>query len=599
MRIAERRQFAASARPGTVHDRCGRLQSSALRMTLRPLAVLFAAAVPLAAQSFNYPDFSSTASLTLLGNAAQSGTAVRLTANSSNQTGWFWRQGAVPVIAGFDTTFSFRITPPTVGTKAEGMALVIHDDPNGTATQGGTVWGMGYGTGANGAVGIRNSIAIEFDTFMDTSPISDSSANELTIHTRGSQGNHEYEQYSIARTTPATNLANGAVHTLRVRYVPGTIEVFVDGSATPAISRAYDFVTGGLYANGTAAPGTNMLNGTAIVGFCATTGAGTLTELAEITSWSWTSTPLTDPCYAGTIPQDLLTVENSTGGLTRTVPLATWQPFTVSLQSPSTFGPGAPYVMLMSLAPSPGAIGTDLGFGPMCIPLILGPLDFVWADTFGLFVPLFPAGPAPFSFPIPAGIITFPFEFTLQAVVATSLSPFSLGITNAVDVVFAPAPAPLIATATPLSAAVGASITLTGQRFVTGATVTVAGTPVVPTSLSPTQIVFPYPAGVPCGSQVTVTNPDGQFATLPFNPTPTITNAVFPSGPAAGNATFILVGSGYATGTTVTIGGAAAMVQSLTAATITVKTPPGTPGQAAVVVTTPGGCSANTTYTYQ
>ena len=261
-------------------------------------ASLLAAAIP--AQSFSYADFTNVATLNLLGNAAQSGAALRLTANASNQTGWAWHRTAMPVVAGFDTTFTFRITPPAVGTKAEGMALVIHDDPNGIATTGGTVWGMGYGTGANTAVGIRNSIAIELDTYLDAF-LGDTSANELTIHTRGAQGNHENEQYSIARATPAAVLSNAQVHSLRVRYVPGTIEVYVDGAATPTVTRAYSLLTGGLYANGVAAPAPTLAAGTAFLGFCATTGAGTLTELVEILTWNWNSTPLrggsvTCPC---------------------------------------------------------------------------------------------------------------------------------------------------------------------------------------------------------------------------------------------------------------------------------------------------------------
>ena len=81
----------------------------------------------LAAQSFSYPDFSSTAQLNLLGNSQQAGNAVRLTANASNQTGWMWRNTPVPILNGFDTTFTFRIAPPPFGVKAEGMALVIHE----------------------------------------------------------------------------------------------------------------------------------------------------------------------------------------------------------------------------------------------------------------------------------------------------------------------------------------------------------------------------------------------------------------------------------------------------------------------------------------
>jgi hypothetical protein len=567
-------------------------------ISLRSLGAMAAFASGLAAQTFTYPDFSSTAQLALLGNAAQSGTALRLTANLSNQTGWAWRQSAVPVVNGFDTTFSFRITPPTVGTKAEGMALVIHDDPNGAATQGGLIWGMGYGTGSNGAVGIRNSIAIELDTFLDGF-LGDTSANELTIHTRGSAGNNENEQWSIGRNTPAQNLSNGQVHSLRVRYVPGTIEVFVNGAATAAISRPFSFQTGGTYLAGGAAPGTNLVNGTAYVGFCATTGNGTLTELVEILSWNWTSTPLTPACYQGSIAGDVLTVEGSTGGPLRTVGLATYQPFSIALAPVAAVGPGAPFVLFASLLPQPGAFGTQLGFGQTCFPVLpTGPSELVLADSFGLFPSIFPAGSTPYALPLPPGLVTGALELTLQAVTIAAASPFNFGVTNAVDVVFAPVAAPAITLVSPLSAPVGNAVTITGQRFVPGFVLTVNNVPVTPTSSTATQVVFPYPAGVPCGSTVRVTNPDGQFAQSAFNPTPTVSGTLLSSGTAAGNQIFVIQGSGFALGTGVTIGGAPAVVLSAGPSGVTVRTPPGTVGVAPVVVTTPGGCSVGTTYTY-
>ncbi|MEO6594803.1 MAG: IPT/TIG domain-containing protein [Planctomycetota bacterium] len=559
---------------------------------------VLALAASLSAQSFNYTDFSSVGTLSLLGNAAQSGTALRLTANASNQTGWAWHQTKLPVVAGFDTTFSFRITPPTVGTKAEGMALVIHDDPNALATMGGTVWGMGYGNGANGAVGIRNSIAIELDTYQDAF-LSDTSANELTIHTRGALGNHENEQYSIARNTPTTILSNGVVHTLRVRYVPGQIEVFVDGSATPAISRAYSLLTGGLYANNAAAPAPTLASGMAYLGFCATTGANTLTELVEILSWSWTSTPLTNPCYAGSIGQDVLTVGGSAGDFFRVVNLATYQAFPIALQAPTAFGPGAPYILFLSFAPNPGAPGTALGFGTTCFPVLpWGPLELVLADTFGLVNPLLPAAPAPHSIGIPGGLITFPLDFTLQAVIASSLSPFALGVSNAVNVKIRPSAPPTITTVAPASALPGQSITITGTNFVPGTTLAVNGSPVTPTSASTTQIAFPYPASVPCGSSLAITLPDSQSVTAPLNPVPTVTSTVLGSGTAAGGALFLVIGSGFAPGSTVTIGGVAATVTSATSTLVQMNTPPGTPGVAQVVITTPGGCTTTTSYTY-
>ncbi len=567
-----------------------------LRSYTAALAVCAVASLP--AQSFNYPDFSSTAQLALLGNAAQSGTALRLTANTNNQTGWAWRQTPVPVIAGFDTTFTFRITPPTVGNKGEGMALVVHDDPNGAATMGGTIWGMGYGNGSNGAVGIRNSIAVELDTWQDGF-LGDTSANELTIHTRGAQGNHEHEQYSIARNTPMIPLSNGQVHTLRVRYVPGTIEVFVNGSATPAITRPYSLQTGGQYANNTPAPGANMGNGTAFVGFCSATGNG-FTELCEILSWSWTSTPLTHPCYAGSFGADTLTVDGATGGLLRTVQLATHQPFSIGIASPPAFGPGAPYVLFVSLLPQPGVFGTQLGFGETCFPVLpSGPAELVLADTFGLFPALLPAAPAPYTIALPAHLITSPLAFTLQAVTLSSLSPLELGVTNAVDVDVAVGAPPAITTVAPLSAVGGQPITITGTNFRAGSTLLVNGVPAAPTSASATQIVFPYPAGLTCGSQVSVVNLDGQAVSSPLNPTPTVTSTILGTGPAAGGALFIVQGTGFALGTTVTIGGAAASVASVTATIITMNTPPGTVGSQPVVITTPGGCATNTSYTYQ
>ena len=571
-------------------------------MTSSPLRAALAVATlgtSLLAQTFSYPSFSSTAQLNLLGTAAQSGTALRLTANSSNQTGWAWRQGALPVVAGFDTTFTFRITPPTGGTKAEGMALVIHDDPNGASATGGTVWGMGYGIGANGSTGIRNSIAIEFDTYMDTSPIADTSANELTIHTRGALGNHEYEQYSIARTTPAQNLANGQVHSLRVRYVPGTIEVFVDGAATPAISRAYDLVSGGLYLSGGAAPGANMANGTAFVGFCATTGAGSLTELVEILSWTWTSTPPLPPCYAGTIAEDLLRIDGSTGGVLRRVQVATHQPFAVDIGTAAAAGPGMPYLLMVSFSPAPGSPGSSFPFGDLCFPVLPATANEVFvADGFDLVPSLFPAPAAPYTLQVPLGFLPFQVGMTVQAITVASLNPPTLGVTNAIDLWVLAAPAPQITSVTPLSAVAGANVNVQGQGFVPGVVVEVAGNPVALTATSKTQLSFAYPAGTPCGSLVVVRNPDGQTAQAAFNPNPVVTGTVLGSGTAAGNQIFVIQGSGFAPGTTVTVGGAAATIVSASANAVTVRTPAGTPGVAPVVVTTPGGCPVNTSYTY-
>ncbi|MCA8978352.1 MAG: IPT/TIG domain-containing protein [Planctomycetes bacterium] len=567
----------------------------------RPLAAAATCALllsPILAQSFTYTDFGNVASLAMLGNATQAGTTLRLTANGSNQSGWAWHRTAMPILAGFDTTFTFRITPPSLGTKAEGMAFVIHDDPNGIATTGGTVWGIGYGTGANQSTGIRNSVAFELDTYQDGN-LGDTSANELTIHTRGNNGNNENEQWSIGRNTPATVLSNGQLHTLRIHYVPGTLSVHVDNAPTPAIQRAYDFGSGGQYMSGAAAPGANLQGGAAWLGFCATTGAGSLTELVEILSWDWTSTPLYDPCYDGSLGEDVLTIDGSAGGIRREVSLKTHQPFAIGMAAPSGITGPAGYILLMTPQPQPGAPGTSLGFGNACMPMLpMGPLVFVAADSIGWLGGGLPAAPAPTSIAIPTGLVSFPIDLTLQGVIATSNSPFTLGLTNAIDLHVAISPPPTITFVSPLSTSAGSPITVTGTDFVPGLTASLNGTPLALTSRTGTQLTFAYPAGLPCDSLLVVRNPDGRQASTVINPTPTVTSTLLGTGTAAGNALFIVRGTGYSLGTTVTIGGNAANVIGVSPGVVTMYTPPGAVGQATVVLTTPGGCSTTTTYTY-
>ena len=565
-----------------------------LRTTLAASGLLCAS---LAAQGFQYPNFNQATQLNLLGSAAVTGNSLRLTANVSNQSGWAWRQESWPVVNGFETTFSFRVTPPQFGTKAEGLAFVIHDGPAGNTTTAGTVWGMGYGVGANNSSGIPRSIAIELDTYLDPF-LNDTSANELTVHTRGTTGNNENEVYSIGRTTLPGNFSDGQPHTLRVVYVPGTLEIFFDGGATPSLSIAYDLINGCNFLNGGAVSGIGSANGTAYLGFCATTGAGSLTELAEILSWDWNSTPLTDPCYQGTLGQDTLTVNGSTGGFFRRVEVATHQAFDIGLLDPPGFGAGAPYVLFGSLLPQPGAPGSVLPFGNACFPMLpQGATELVLADSFGFGLGLVPAGVTPYTIAVPQGALTFPIDLTLQAV--TLASPASLGLSNAVELGIAVAPAPTISTITPLSAGVGNAITVNGSGFVPGASLTVGGVAVTPSLFESDRIVFPYPANLGCDAPLAITNPDGKNVGATLNPTPVVTGTVLGSGPATGGAVFVVQGQGFAPGSTVTIGGAPANVIGASGLAVTMNTPPGTPGVATVIITTPGGCTAQTTYTYQ
>ncbi|MCI0343271.1 MAG: IPT/TIG domain-containing protein [Planctomycetales bacterium] len=172
---------------------------------------------------------------------------------------------------------------------------------------------------------------------------------------------------------------------------------------------------------------------------------------------------------------------------------------------------------------------------------------------------------------------------------------------------------PTITSVTPVSGptAGGTAITITGTNFVTGATVAVGGTAATSvTVVSGTTITAVTPAGAAGPANVVVTNPDTLSATATSAytytsgppPAPTVTAVNPTSGPTAGGTAITITGTGFQTGATVTVGGAAATsVTVLSAATITAVTPAGTAGPASVTVTNPdtqtGTLTGGFTYT--
>ncbi len=558
--------------------------------------VLAAVAATAPAQIFSHPGFSSASNLSLHGTAAYAPPALRLTDFGNSQSSWVWHPQQVPVIAGFDTSFVFVIEPPQVGAAGEGLTFTIHNDPLGATAYGGRDYGLGYGAGSQSSQGIRNALTLEIDTYQDLA-IGDTGLDEISIHTRGTLGNDEGESYSLARALSPVGLRDGVPHSVRLRYEANTLDVFVDG--LPLLTKTYSLLAGGTYANGNPAPAPTFNQGGAWVGFTATTGPGGLTQRADLLAWTWKSDPLTDPCYVGTFGGDLLKVNGTAGNILREVQLATYQPFSIELQTPGTFGPGAPFVLFGSVAPDPTAPGANLGFGPLCMPILGGgPTLVPLVDSFGLFGGWFPPGAAPHTVAVPLGFVTFPLEITLQAVIAASANPFQLGVTNGIDLRFVTSPAPTISTPSPWSALPGQPITVTVQNVVPGFTLTAGGTPIVPTSLLGSALTFPYPAGIACGSPLVLTNPDGVAASTTLNPVPTTGTVAPGSGPAAGNTIVAVLGTGFAPGTTATVGGVAAQIVTATATAVVLRTPAGTAGPTTIVLTTPGGCTASAAFTY-
>jgi hypothetical protein len=268
---------------------------------LRSIPLLSAAAAAsltaaASAQSFNYPDFSSIANLSLVERAAQLGNVMRVhdtAGTGGNNRGAIWYDQPMNVVGGFSTTFEFQITGAGSG---DGMAFVIQNESIAGTHGGVGVTGIGrhaaacgYGMFTTSVAGesIENSIAIEIDTYTN-GQWGDLNNNHISIHTGGTGDNETGEDHSIGRTgLLSTDLNDSQVHTLTVNYVPGTLEVLLDGVSV--LTTAYDFNTGGTWVDSASAVGgLDLIGGTsAWVGITAASGGSV--ENHDVLSWSFTS----------------------------------------------------------------------------------------------------------------------------------------------------------------------------------------------------------------------------------------------------------------------------------------------------------------------
>ncbi|QDV06522.1 Legume lectin domain protein [Planctomycetes bacterium Poly30] len=282
-------------------------------MIQRPVlgaACIVALAPFAAAQSFQYSDFNSTAGLQLVERAAGSGAILRVHDQAAPQgagnRGAAWFGSPVSVANGFDTTFVFNINQGgSASGGGDGMAFVIQNDLVAGDTGGVGLSGIGRHASAigygifptsNPGESIDNSLAIEIDTFLNSNqpaaaPIMDPDGNHISIHTGGSGENDQREDWSIGRAPNSAlggvNMSDGQDHTVRVHYVPGTLDVYLDG--VMVLSTSYSFSTGGTHIDtGNAVGGLNLIGGTsAYVGF--TGSSGSSVENHDVISWTFDS----------------------------------------------------------------------------------------------------------------------------------------------------------------------------------------------------------------------------------------------------------------------------------------------------------------------
>ena len=288
-------------------------------------------AVPAAsAQSFSFPvgGFTSTnvcanssnppAACQILTNGTPklpqilSSGVLRLTNANQNQHGSAWFKIQQPLATGFTTAFQFQISKTNAcffcGFPADGLALVIQNDPAATGAIGYTGNGqnIAYGnndisTASGPRKAIQNSLAIELDAHQN-SDYADPDGNHIAVQSCGpnnsntltpNSADHNYvcpdgnlAKLALQSLPSGMSLTDGSIHTITVNYLP-------PGDCTSACNNLIVFFdsTQILQATVNIASQLNLTSGSsAYVGFTAATGS--LVENNDIISWSFSQWPL-------------------------------------------------------------------------------------------------------------------------------------------------------------------------------------------------------------------------------------------------------------------------------------------------------------------
>lgn len=223
--------------------------------------------------AIRFDDFSSIQKLNLVGDAAVSGTALRLTHSRWNRSGAAWLREKQTIAAGFETTFQFQLTHQHgVCGGGDGFALVLQN--SGPEALGGR--GMAGGFAVTDPSnprhpGIPRSIAIFFDTCRNPEE-GDPSSNYIAVCTTGRPAEMRWPAKRLAFTPNLdVQLKDGHVHTARIVFQPPILSVFLDSSQVLATVADLSIVIDS--------------EGKAWAGFTASTGWGFQNH--DILNWSF------------------------------------------------------------------------------------------------------------------------------------------------------------------------------------------------------------------------------------------------------------------------------------------------------------------------
>lgn len=191
---------------------------------------------------------------------ATCGPALRLTGSHARLARSAWYPRRMSVREGFETSFSIRMANPSTRCRfqdrvhshcrsrgGDGLAFVVQNDHAIALGGGGNA--LGYG-------GIRNSLAVEFDSWYNHELL-DAYENHVSVHvssTDSDDGAEETQHHSrsLGSTTRIPDLTQGT-HRVRIKYSPNLVDdeqemLFSDAFAASAL--AGDMFLSGAWASG-------------------------------------------------------------------------------------------------------------------------------------------------------------------------------------------------------------------------------------------------------------------------------------------------------------------------------------------------------------
>jgi hypothetical protein len=240
------------------------------------------------------------------------GGILQLNTANLNQHGAAWYYLPQPISTGFTTAFQFQITSTNAclscSFPADGMALVIQNDPAGTGALGYTGDGqnMSYGnndvsTASGPGNAITNSLAVELDTYLNTN-YSDPNGNHIAVQSCGpnnpstltpNSADHDYAcpdgnlaAIALQELPTGLSLSDGNPHTITVNYLP-------PGTCTSGCNNFSVYMDSTLILQTTVNLSTQLnltADGSVYIGLTAATGGSV--ENNNILSWSFSSLPL-------------------------------------------------------------------------------------------------------------------------------------------------------------------------------------------------------------------------------------------------------------------------------------------------------------------